>query len=360
MDNSSPVLEYKCPCCDAHLNFAAGNQKMACEYCGNSFDPDAVEAYNASNVNPDAFDWDAPETAAWSETEQEHLKSFQCPSCGGQILSEETTAATFCPYCDNPAVISSRISGGLKPDALIPFQNTKQDAQKAFLQLCKGKPLLPKDFASSHRLEKITGMYVPFWLYSCNGSQDVTYRATRVHHWSDSRYHYRRTDHFLLSRSAKAEFNHIPMDASQRMNNTIMESIEPFDFEKLMDFEAAYLAGYLADKYDVEHTQGEERIRQRVGSTLETQIRASVFGYATAVPTQKQLQIGHSRAKYVLLPVWMLCSRYKNKTYIFAMNGQTGKMTGTFPICPKRTIAWFCGICAAVTAAVSLIQYLAL
>ncbi len=360
MVEPSPVLEYKCPCCDANLKFSGSKQKMVCEYCGNTFVPEAVKAFHEAGTQGDAFTWEPPEKAHWSQSEQENLNGFECPSCGGQILSDETTAATFCPYCDNPAVIPSRVSGGWKPDAVIPFQKTKADAQKAFQELCKGKPLLPKDFASRQRVEKITGMYVPFWLYSCGGSQDATYRATRVHHWSDSKYNYRRTDHYLLNRSAKAEFSGIPMDGSRRMDNAIMESIEPYDFSQLMDFDTAYLSGYLADKYDVEHTLGEERIRQRVGATFDQQLSASVLGYATAVPFRKNLQVSHSKARYVLLPVWMLTSRYKDKTYIFAMNGQTGKMTGTFPICAQRSAAWFAGICAGVAAVVTLIQYLLL
>ncbi len=360
MEVQTPVLEYKCPCCDARLEFAGDNQKMSCEYCGNTFEIEAVQAYNAQTSASDSFGWEDTKTASWAQSEQEHLQTFSCPACGGQIMTDDTTAATFCPYCDNPAVIPGRVTGGLKPDAVIPFQTTKEDAQAAFTKLCKGKPLLPRDFAAQHRVEKITGMYVPFWLYDCSGDQSATYKATRVRHWSDSRYNYRRTDHFLLNRSARAAFSCIPMDASQKMDNAIMESIEPFDFEKLTDFETAYLSGYLADKYDVEHTSGEERIRQRVGSTLDTNISASVFGYTTAIPTGKQLNIQHSKAKYVLLPVWMLCSRYKDQTYTFAMNGQTGKMTGTFPICAKRSAAWFAGICVGVAAAVSLIQYVLL
>ena len=360
MSNSAPVLEYKCPCCDAGLKFGTDTQKMYCEYCGNSFDLEAVEAFNADSETKEAFEWAAPDTKQWSSTEQEHLQSFQCPSCGGEILTDDTAAATFCPYCENPAVIARRVSGGLKPDAVIPFKKSKEDAQKAFSVLCKGKPLLPKDFSNQHRLERITGIYVPFWLYNCSGNQEGRYRATRVHFWSDSRYNYTRTDYFLLTRAAKAVFDGIPMDGSTKMDNAIMESIEPFDYTQMVDFETAYLTGYLADKYDVEHTAGKERIRQRVGSTLDDQIRASMIGYATTIPLQKQLQIDHSKAKYVLLPVWMLHSRYKDKTYVFAMNGQSGKMTGTFPICPKRSAAWFAGICAGVAAVVTLIQYLVL
>jgi len=360
MTNSVPVLEYKCPCCDAGLIFEADAQKLSCEYCGNSFDLEAIEVYNENNSMEESFNWSEREVSGWTDDEQTRLQSFQCPSCGGEILTDDTTAATFCPYCENPAIMSGRVSGGLKPDAVIPFKTAKEDAQVAFLKLSKGKPLLPKDFSNQQRLEKITGMYVPFWLYNCAGNQEGRYRATRVHFWSDSHYNYKRTDYYLLTRAAKAEFDGIPMDGSTKIDNTIMESIEPFDYTQMVDFETAYLSGYLADKYDVEHTAGKERIRQRVSSTLDSQIRTSMIGYATTIPLQKQLNIEHSKAKYVLLPVWMLHSRYKDKTYVFAMNGQTGKMTGTFPICPKRSAAWFAGICAGVAAVVTLIQYLVL
>ncbi|MBQ2785591.1 MAG: hypothetical protein IJF02_03715 [Oscillospiraceae bacterium] len=360
MYNSVPVLEYKCPCCDAGLKFEADAQNLSCEYCGNSFDLDAVIVYNEDNTATESFNWTESESSNWTDDEQMHIQSFQCPSCGGEILTDDTTAATFCPYCENPAIMTGRVSGGLKPDAVIPFKTAKKDAQTAFLKLCKSKPLLPKDFSNQQRLEKITGMYVPFWLYNCSGNQESRYRATRVHLWSDSRHNYKRTDYYLLTRAARASFDNIPMDGSSKMDNAIMESIEPFDYTQMVDFETVYLSGYLADKYDVEHTAGKERIRQRVGSTLDDQIRASMIGYVTTIPLQMQLNIEHSKAKYVLLPVWMLHSRYKDKTYVFAMNGQSGKMTGTFPICPKRSAAWFAGICAGVAVVATLIQYLAL
>ena len=360
MSNETAVLEYKCPCCNAGLTFGEDEQQLTCEYCDNTFEIEAVREFNRTEDTDDTFQWEETSHDNWSEEEENALKIFTCPSCGGEILSDEHTAATFCPYCDNPAILPSRLSGGWKPDAVIPFRTSKDDAKKAFAQLCKGKPLLPKGFAADHRLEKITGMYVPFWLYDCGGKVDGRYHATRVHRWSDSRYHYTRTDHYLLTRGAKADFSYIPMDGSSKMDNAIMESIEPYDYRQMIDFDTAYLSGFLADKYDVESATGEERIRQRVGGTLDERIAASCIGYVTVIPTSKNLQVNNTKAKYVLLPVWMLHTKYKDKTYTFAMNGQTGKMTGTFPICPKRSAAWFAGICAGVTALVSLIQWLVL
>ena len=358
MDEQTRVIEYKCPCCNAGLVFSSRVQQLTCEYCDNTFEIDTVRAYNDadSQTQEDAFTWDNKTSSEWNDGEQSSLNVYQCPACGGEILTDDTTAATFCPFCDNPTIMPTRLSGGLKPDAVLPFQKSRQDATSAFLNLCKGKPLLPKDFTSQHRLEKITGMYVPFWLYDCDADFSGNYKATRIHRWSDAKYNYTRTEHFLLSRKASAAFSGIPMDGSSKMEDIFMESIEPFDYSQIVPFEMSYLTGFLADKYDVPSENGQERIRQRVNQSIEDNIQSTLLGYATALPTNRQLQIQHSKAKYVLLPVWMLNTKYNGKLYTFAMNGQTGKMTGIFPICPKRTAAWFAGICGGVTILVQLLQ----
>ena len=352
------VIEYKCPCCNAGLAFEDKAQQLTCAYCDNTFEIEAVRAFNESQstASQDEFIWEDGSVQEWSEEDQQTMQLFQCPSCGGELITDANTAATFCPYCDNPTILPGRLSGGFKPDAVIPFQTDKEDAKAAFLQLCKGKPLLPKMFTSQYRLEKITGMYVPCWLYDCEAEFDGSYKATRIHRWSDNRYHYVKTDHFLLRRGAEAEFTGIPMDGSEKMDDTFMESIEPFDYTQMKDFDTAYLSGYLADKYDVSPENGKERIRQRVDRSINDQLQSSLLGYATVVPTGKKLRTHHRRARYVLLPVWILNTRYQDKLYTFAMNGQTGKMTGSFPVCPKRSAAWFCGICAGVTLAVALVQ----
>lgn len=357
MENQTRVMEYKCPCCNAGLAYDGISRQLTCAYCDNTFDIDTVQAFNESQDQADqtVVHWEEAAHSEWSETEQETMRMFLCPSCGGEIITDENTAATFCPYCDNPTIMPARLSGGLKPDAVIPFKTSREDAQKAFLNLCKGKPLLPKMFTQEQQLEKITGMYVPFWLYDCTGDFHGSYRATRVRSWSDSRYHYTKTDYFLLKRSADADFVGIPMDGSSKMDDTFMESIEPYDYRDLTDFDTVFLSGYLADKYDVPSEKGEERIRQRVDGAISALIQNSLVGYATVTPTSRQLRVDHSKARYVLLPVWMLNTKYNGKIYTFAMNGQTGKMTGSFPICPKRTAAWFTGIAAGVTLAATLL-----
>lgn len=358
--NTSEVLEYKCPCCNAGLSFGSDTQKLTCEYCDNTFDVETVKAYNDMLSQPpqEEFTWDTQSGDEWDASEAESIRAFQCPACGAQIITDDTTAATFCPYCENPAILPSRLSGSIKPDAVLPFQKSKEDAKNAFVSLCKGKPLLPGAFASQNRLEKITGMYVPFWLCDCEAAFRGSYKATRIHKWSDSRYHYTKTDHFLLKRDAGAVFADIPVDGSRKMDDAFMESIEPFDYSQMVPFDMAYLSGYFADKYDVTADSGQSRIRERAEQTIRQELQSSFLGYTTVVPTNRQMQVTHGHAKYVLLPVWMLNTKYNGNIYTFAMNGQTGKMTGTFPVCPKKTAAWFMGICAIATAIAYFVQLL--
>ena len=351
------IVTYQCPCCAASLVFESQTQKMTCPYCENEFDLDTVRAFAESQQAPqETVEWEAESHNQWDEAEP--VQTYLCSSCAGEILADEHTAATFCPYCGNPTILGGRVSGDLKPDLVIPFQKTRQDAINAFLAMCKGKPLLPRFFTQEQQLEKITGVYVPFWLYDCSSRFRGRYNATRIHTWSDSRYIYTKTDHYHLVRAAEASFCRIPMDASSKMDDTVMESIEPYDYSQLMDFKTAYLSGYLADKYDVPSKAGEERIRDRVRSSMDLKARETLFGYQSTISAGSDLHLDHSKASYVLLPVWMLHTRYKDKIYIFAMNGQTGKLTGTLPICPKRTAGWFAGIFAGVTALMTLAQML--
>lgn len=357
MEHKPTVIEYKCPCCDAPLKFSADAQNMKCEHCDNTFDLDAVEAYNDSlSEKSDAFSWESATQSTWTGEETQTLHAFVCPSCAGELVTDENTVATFCPYCGNPSILPQRISDGLKPEGVIPFSTTKEDAKSAFLRLCKKKPLLPRFFTEEQRVEKITGMYIPFWLYDCESDFRATYKATRVHHWSDSKYDYTRTEHFQLERVAQADFDRIPMDASKKMEDAIMESIEPYNYKALTEFDSAYLSGYLADKYDVLASEGEERIRERVRSTMDEEVQRSIVGYSSVIPVHKNVNIRHGKARYVLLPVWMLSTKYRDKTYLFAMNGQTGKMTGTFPISWKRASLWFGGVFAGASALMALIQ----
>lgn len=180
MEEQTRVLEYKCPCCNAGLHFGSDAQKLTCEYCGNTFDIDTVRAFNESQ-NPqgdEEFQWEPEQTESFSEDEESTLRAFQCPSCGGEILCDENTAASFCPYCENPTIMPTRLSGGLKPDGVIPFKTGKEDAKAAFLRLCKASPFFPEASPRNSGWRRSPECTFPS---GCMTAPQISAAATRPH-----------------------------------------------------------------------------------------------------------------------------------------------------------------------------------
>ena len=343
------VLTYQCPQCGAPLTFHEDTQRWDCAFCMGSFDVETLKKLEQEKQkNQDNPEPETPQQDAASMTE------YTCPQCGAHIVTEETTAATFCVFCQNPTIFPEKLQGAFQPAKVIPFVKTKEDAQKAFQKLCSKKPLLPKDFYAPDRIEKITGVYVPFWLFDCDSSGAMTASATRVHTWSDRKYRYTKTDYYRIERAGILNFGKIPADGSKKMDNALMDSIEPYDMSKMIDFTPAYLAGFLAERYDEDHEAVYPRIKTRVEESLENALRNTIDGYTGVMIQDRQFHICDQGHRNVLFPVWMLMSKYKGKDYLFAMNGQTGKIVGDLPISKGRAAAWFAGI----TAAASLLLFL--
>ena len=246
------MLEYKCPCCGGAINFDSKLQKMKCPYCDTEFDMETLKSYDEDlkKNTQDNMNWDNSNEQTFTDEETEGMSVYVCNSCGGEIVADENTGATSCPYCGNPVVLKGRFSGDLKPDYVIPFRLTKEDAIKA-LSKHVNKKLVPKIFKDKNHIDQIRGMYVPFWLFDADTEAHIQYKGTKVRHWSDSDYNYTETKYYLVGRGGNVGFTNVPVDGSSQMPDDLMESIEPFNFDEAVDFQTAYLAGYLADKYDV-------------------------------------------------------------------------------------------------------------
>ena len=340
----SGIEEYKCPCCGGAISFDSTIQKMKCPYCDTEFDIDTVKAFNKKNEKQDDMVWDTDTGEEWTEEETEGLHSYICNSCGGEIIADSNTAATSCPFCGNPVVMTDRVSGTLKPDFVIPFKLDKKAAKEGLSKHLTGKKLLPKVFKDQNHLDEIKGIYVPFWLFDTDTDAQIRYRATKVRTWSDSNYRYTETKHYLVLRNGTVGFEHVPVDGSKKMLDDLMESIEPFDFSEAVDFETAYLAGYLADKYDVTVEDSVNRANKRVKKSTEDAFASTVHGYATVIPESSNIQLHNGSAKYALYPVWILNTTWNGEKYTFAMNGQTGKFVGNLPIDKGAVTRWLLGI----------------
>lgn len=354
------LLQYKCPCCDGAIEFSSKRQKMTCPYCDTEFEVDTLRQYDeALNQEPsDDMTWQTDPGQQWREGESEGLRIYRCNTCGGEIVTDDTTAATSCPYCSNPVVMLGQLSGDLKPDVVIPFRHDKKAAMDALKKHYKGKPLLPKAFLQENHIREIKGVYVPVWLFDADADASIRYKATRVRSWSDSRYHYTETSHYSVFRSGHMSFDAVPVDGSTKMDDVLMESIEPFDLSEGVDFQTAYLSGFLADRYDVDAGQSVSRANERIRASTEQAFAETAMGYTTIVPVSSHVNLKNGKARYALYPVWLLNTVWKEKQYHFAMNGQTGKFVGDLPLDWRAFFCWLFGVAGAVGAAVFGISYL--
>ncbi len=354
------LQEYKCPCCGGAITFDSTLQKMKCPYCDTEFELEALQGFDEdlqSNV-PNEMSWETQPGSEWEDGETDGMRVYVCNSCGGEIVGDENTGATSCPFCGNPVVMMGAFKGELKPDLVIPFKLDKKAAKEGLMRHLQGKRLLPKVFKDQNHIDEIKGIYVPFWLFDADADANIRYRATRVHHWSDSRYDYTETQYFSVVRAGSLSFEAVPVDGSSKMADDLMESVEPFDLSDAVDFKTAYLAGYFADKYDVTAEQSIARANERIRESTERSFAETVRGFTTVVPEDGSIRLNSGKARYALYPVWLLNTTWNGENYTFAMNGQTGKFVGNLPVDKSAKTRWLLGITAIGTAALFAVQYL--
>lgn len=356
----SVLQQFKCPCCDGAIEFDSGLQKMKCPYCDSEFELEALQAYDAElNSQPqENMTWDTAAGAQWAEGETEGLRVYCCNTCGGEIVTDETTGATECPFCGNPVVMRGQFAGDLKPDLVIPFKVDKKAAIAALQNHYKGKVLLPKVFKDQNHIKEVKGLYVPVWLFDTDADAHVRYKASRTRHWSDSNYRYTETSYYSVLRAGGIGFENVPVDGSTKMDDTLMESIEPYHIEDAVDFQTAYLAGFLADRYDVDAQASIDRANQRIRQSTEEAFASTVIGYDTVMPVSSNICLNNGRARYALYPVWILNTQWNGRKFTFGINGQTGKIAGDLPMDQGAFWKWLLGVSGAVSAAVFAISYL--
>ncbi len=326
------ALDHKCPGCGAPIFFNPTLGKWKCEYCNNEFNLDEMQKYNnASSVENNANNDVIDDTT---------YISYKCKNCGAEIVADEQTSATFCVYCGNTAILKNKLSGEFKPDYIIPFKVEKEAAIKAFEDLSKGRPFMPKGFNSKANIEKIRGVYIPFWLYDFKVEGELNMEASKTRTTATPSMTYIKTDYYKVYRTASMNFIKVPVDGSTRFSNDIMNSIEPFDYNDMVDYNHAYLSGFLAEKYDVDGDESAKDAQDRALESGQNKIFNDVMEFSSKTITEDTLGATITNRKYALLPVWMVNVKYQDKYYLFAMNGQTGEFIGDIPLDKNKVTRW--------------------
>ena len=350
------ATNYQCPACGGPLHFVGASGKLECDYCGSSYSIEQIDGkYGQNAEGAKTFKEKASDEKA--SPELNNLFEYNCPSCGAQLFCDETTAATSCPYCGNNQVLHSQFKGGKMPQKIIPFKFEKQSAIKALKNHYKGKKLLPKVFSEQNHIEEVKGVYVPFWLFDGHADIKLEMEGTNSKVSYTSKEKIITTSHYSVIRGGTVKFEKISVDASKKMDDALMDSIEPFDYEDLHDFTSSYLPGFFAEVYDVSTEECYERAKVRAENTAVNEIKNSVNGYESLSILKKDVKLTNDKVTYAFMPVWVLSTKWRGKNYIFAMNGQTGKMVGDLPIDKGRFFRYLLFITLGVAAVVAPLVY---
>ena len=345
---TKPVINYQCPSCTGPLHFVGSSQMLECDYCSTKYTIEEIEKYyhTEHTTTIENKEWDIS------------MKAYSCPSCGAEVICDEHTVATCCPYCSNPNIILGKFENEKQPDYVIPFVYSHEDAKNALKEYYADKKFLPKEFTEENKIEKIQGVYVPFYLFDATVDVDASFVGTRSMSHRERDFIIKETSYYDVYRQGRVPFVHIPQDASVNMPDTHMDAIEPFDYTKIQPFSTAYLPGFLAEKQSVPSNDCLQKVQERAKNTAIEVIRQNVNGYESLMVKQQNIDYQQDAIHYALLPVYLLSTTYKNENYLFAMNGQTGKFVGNLPISQSKYWKHFIVVAISVTLVTAILFFI--
>ncbi len=337
------TVTYKCPNCDAGLIFNAEEQRFSCEFCLSHFTMEELDA-TASAERAEQIE---RENAEFTD----ELREYHCPSCGAEVVADKNTVADLCYYCHNPIVLSDKVTGALRPTRVIPFKFSKEEAVDEFLRFSKKKKFIPKNFFSREQLTYLSGVYYPFWVTDADTSSFMNAIGKRVRTWVSGDYRYTETSRYAVERGGRIHFEDISTSAISTEDKEMLEGVLPYPPENYEQFSMPYLQGFVAKKRDIEREQLYTEVKGRMNSYATELLRRTAVGYDSVSVTSLNLSVLQSHWEYNLLPVWIMTyikkhkkDRTKDKTFMYAMNGATGKIFGRLPISIPKIIALAAGI----------------
>ncbi len=321
------LVTHKCPSCAGQLKYDIESGKFLCSHCGNSYDDEEIRG---SAANSDRQDDEFLERA----------RMFMCPSCSALIMADSKYSATArCHYCDTDIVIGMRVDNDCKPDYVIPFKLTREQAKEKMVEFLQSKKYMPIELQNEEALTNFYGIYIPTWL----GESEVTaeYDVQCVEgtfSYDDDKDAYgvsMDAKYYHIKRKATFNFRGIPVDAVKKLNDDFMESIEPYDYSELKEFDMMYLSGYAAERYSVPFKDVSDYLELRARREARDRIISPNRHLITKVFCQES-EVDSMSAKYAMLPLYMCNIEHKGEKHTIIVNGQTGKTNGTVPVDERK------------------------
>lgn len=334
---------YKCPNCSGEMYFSPEKQKLVCEYCDNEFDPSFFEDAtkktadeHTENASGESNSSNGSAEADKSDSSDKYFRAtvFTCPQCGGELISADDTAATFCSFCGSSVLLESRVSNELKPDCIIPFKQSRADCEKAYKRMMARAWFAPSSMKQDSQIEKFRSIYMPYWIYSFKYDARLNVPGES----STRRGDYIITKHYLLGSDIHLDYRGISYDASSSFSDALSQAVSPFDLREAQDFSAAYITGHYADTKDVDSDVYEDDARSHVAAHAASELRRNnpIYGnyHAGASDIAKELKPKTDDIRLGFFPVWFLANRSDkgDRVSYAVVNGQSGNIAADLPV----------------------------
>lgn len=324
---------FKCRNCGGNIVYNPEKGMMVCPHC------------------------EGEETQEKRTGEGENYNSMEkCLNCGAPLNVGEFTSAEFCQYCGHSLIYDERVTGAYEPKRMIPFTIGKEKAKEIMRTTFAKKIFAPSDFLNANMLEKLTGYYVPYFLYDMDTNGNLHAEATKVRTWTSGNTEYTETSYYDVVRAMTAKFDEVPVDASNAMPDDSMDLMEPYDYKGMVDFREPNLSGFCAEMYNQSNDELYPRAEAKAKEDTSAMMKNSIEGYTTVHTITENIGVNRKGDKYALLPVWQYVYSYKNKMYTYFINGQTGKLVGEAPVSKAKVVAFGTTLWALLTATIYMIS----
>lgn len=344
---------YKCPCCDGAVTYQPEDEKAECPFCGNVYEVEQIseglrqleELKKKTEAGKEA----SGDTIVDLTSQTHETMKYQvctCTSCGGELLVNRVEASTFCAYCGQPTIVFDRISDELKPDYVLPFKITSEQAVERIRQRFSKGFFVPNEIRN-FEIERVRGIYIPYYLVDvyCHGKQ--TMRGVDCEKHTEMKY----------TREADCEYRGLLFEASKKLSDDYSMLLGGFDVSGLKPFDAGYLSGFYADRFDTPFKKIRNKAHEKVKKDFEHKMIKSVNAKDISVLWHRS-ESEVRKKEYALMPVWFMTFRHNNEPYTMMVNGQNGEVVGTVPVDKKKMITIFV-IAAIISCFVALFPWLA-
>jgi hypothetical protein len=353
MPEAAVKEQFACPNCGAGMQFSPEAGQLKCAHCGQTQALIAGSKVVAHDFN---------EAAAGNLMQPITAKAVQvtCSGCGSVVAFEPPEVAGNCSFCGTAIVAQPKAADPLiAPDGVLPFAVPKPSALERLQQWLKSRWFAPNALKRLARPEGFNGVYLPYWTYYCH--TDSTYTGERGEHYyttetytENGETRTREVQHtrwYSASGSVSGDFNNVLVPATTAVPEDRLNKLEPWDVNALCGYEPGYLAGFRAQRYQLELAQGFEKAKAVMAREIDGWVRQDIGG-----DEQRVLSVNTIFSRifflHLLLPVWIGAYQFQGKIYHIVVNARTGDVEGERPYSP-----WKIGLLVAAIIAVVLLYF---